>query len=261
MILPNTLLAPTSYLQTPSAWPLRRTVLAKIAQLALCTLALALDLATAPSRASETVWDGYTYLQVPVRVGSDTRLVMPEPFDDAWEHESEVACTLLDPRTLIIRPRSNAIEQRLTLRGKRSGTLYLAHVSSTLPYTPVVTVRNTASGRGDNPTARAAPGVLGLLKAMMLGRAPTGYQVQHSERVLLDQAPYRVVAQEVWRSHRQTGILAQISTANPSLPIPIVPANLLIRIPELGALRALAADEFELSANRLSTNVYLVYVK
>lgn len=248
-------------LPTPSDSPPRRTALPALVQFALCMLALSLLLSTAPCRASETVWDGYTYLQVPVRAGSDTRLVMPEPFDDAWEHESEVACTLLDPRTLIIRPRSNAIDQRLTLRGKRSGTLYLAHVSSTLPYTPVVTVRNTVGGRGDSPAGRATPGVLGLLKAMMLGRAPSGYQVQHSERVLLDQAPYRVVAQEVWRSHRQTGILAQISTANPSLPIPIVPANLLIRIPEIGALRALAADEFELSANRLSTNIYLVYVK
>ena len=225
------------------------------------TSALAMVVSAFPCRASETVWDGYAYLQVPVRAGSDTRLVMPEPFDDSWEHESEVACTLLDPRTLIIRPRSNAIEQRLTLRGKRSGTLYLAHVSSSLPYTPVVTVRNSVAGRGEAPGARTTPGVLGLLKAMMLGRAPAGYQVQHSERVLFDQAPYRVVAQEVWRSHRQTGILAQISTANPSLPVPIVPANLLIRIPEIGALRALAADEFELSPNRLSTNIYLVYVK
>ena len=222
---------------------------------------LALGLAAVPCRAAESVWDGYAYLQVPVRAGSDTRLVMPEPFDESWEHESEVACTLLDPRTLIIRPRSNAIEQRLTLRGKRTGTLYLAHVSSTLPYTPVVTVRNTIAGRGDMPGARATSGVLGLLKAMMLGRAPAGYQVQRSERVLLDQSPYRVVAQEVWRSNRQTGIVARISTANPAVPVPIVPANLLIRIPEIGALRALAADEFELSANRLSTNIYLVYVK
>jgi len=213
------------------------------------------------AHAAEAIWDGSTYLQVPVRVGSDTRLVMPEPFDDSWERESDVACTLLDPRTLIIRPRSSTIEQRLTLRGRRTGTLYLAHVSSSLPYAPIVTVRNSMTGHGDSSAGHAPPGVLGLLKAMMQGHTPAGYQVQRSERVLFDQAPYRIVAQEVWRSRRQTGILAQISTVSPSQPIPIVPANLLIRIPELGSLRALAADDFELRTNQLSTNVYLVYVK
>jgi len=230
--------------------------------LPLLTVLASLCGSQAPTaHAAEAIWDGSNYLQVPVRMGSDTRLVMPEPFDDSWEHESDVACTLLDPRTLIIRPRNGAIEQRLTLRGRRSGTLYLAHVSSALPYTPVVTVRNIVAGRSDSGSGRAPPGVLGLLKAMMQGHTPAGYQVQHTERVLLDQAPYRIVAQEVWKSRRQTGILAQISTASPSQPLPIVPANLLIRIPELGSLRALAADEFELRSNQLSTNVYLVYVK
>ena len=211
--------------------------------------------------ATEAIWDGNTYLPVPVHLGSDTRLVMPEPFDDSWEREADVACTLLDPRTLIIRPRSSTIEQRLTLRGRRTGTLYLARVSSALPYAPVITVRNGVGARGDYADGRAPTGVIALLKAMMQGHMPAGYQVQHSDRVIFDQSPYRIVAQEVWKSRRQTGILAQISTVNPGQPLSIVPANLLIRIPELGSLRALAADEFELRASRLSTNVYLVYVK
>jgi hypothetical protein len=212
------------------------------------------------SSATEAVWEGSTYLQVPVRLGSDTRLVMPEPFDDAWEHESDVACTLLDAHTLIIRPRSGNIEQRLTLRGRRTGTLYLARVSSALSYSPIVTVRNVTPTGDENPSGRTQSGVLGLLRAMMQGRAPAGYQVQHSQRVLFDQTPYRIVAQEVWRNQRQTGIVAQISTANPAHLIPIVPANLLIRIPELGVLRAMAADNFELNAARAATNIYLVYV-
>ncbi len=214
-----------------------------------------------PCGAEDAVWEGSTYLQIPVRFGSDTRLVMPEPFDDSWERDTEVACTLMDPRTLIIRPRTNTIEQRLTLRGRRTGTLYLARVSSALPYTPLVTVHNGAPPTDELPVARASNGVLGLLKAMMLGRAPAGYEVQRSQRLLFDQAPYRIVAREVWRSQRQTGILAQISTARPSQAIPIVPANLFIRIPELGTLRALAADDFELDTNRMSTNVYLVYAR
>jgi hypothetical protein len=212
-----------------------------------------------PCFAIEAIWDGSTYLQVPVRLGSDTRLVMPEPFDDSWEREGDVACTLLDSHTLIIRPRGGNIEQRLTLRGRRTGTLYLARVSSALAYTPIVTVHNLAVANDETPSGRSQPGVLSLLKAMLQGHAPAGYQVQHSQRVLFDQSPYRIVAQEVWRSHRQTGIVAQISTANPTRSIPIVPANLFIRIPELGALRAMAADNFELDANRAATNVYLVY--
>jgi len=223
---------------------------------------LALLVASAPpagAGASELVWDGTTYLPVPVRLGSDTRLIMPEPFDDSWERDNEVATVLLDAHTLIIRPRSANVEQRLTLRGRKSGTLYLARVSSALPYTPIVTVANTTGLRDDPPAGHTRPTVVGLLKAMMQGSAPAGYQVLHSQRVLLDQPPYRIVAQQVWRSRHQTGIVAQLSTSLPGQTIPVVPANILVRVPELGTLRAMAADDFELNANRLSTRVYLVY--
>src|SRR6266478_1128530 len=74
--------------------------------------------------AADIQWDATNYLRVPVRLGSDTRLVMPEPFDDAWEHDDEISATLLDARTLIIRPRTAKVEQRLTLRGRATGTLY-----------------------------------------------------------------------------------------------------------------------------------------
>ncbi len=212
--------------------------------------------------AAESDWDASSYLRVPVRLGSDTRLVMPEPFDDSWERDAEVACTLLDARTLIIRPRVGVIEQRLTLRGRKSGTLYLARVSSSLPYAPLVTVRNAAALREEAQSGRTQPTVVGLLKAMMQGNAPAGYQVMRSQRVLFDHAPYRIVAQQVWRSRRQTGILAQLSAnlSGRTMPaIPIVPANIFIRIPELGTLRAMAADAFELDANHGSTRIYLVY--
>lgn len=220
---------------------------------------LAMLLCAFPACAADTNWDGSTYLRVPVRLGSDTRLVMPEPFDDVWERDGEVACSLLDSRTLIIRPRTSGIEQRLTLRGRKTGTIYLARVSSSLPYSPIVTVRNLAALRDDNPSGRPQPTVVGLLKAMMQGIAPAGYQVQRSQRVLFDQAPYHIVAQQVWRSRHQTGILAELSTSLPGQTIAIVPANILIRIPELGLLRAMAADEFELDASHASTRVYLVY--
>jgi hypothetical protein len=229
--------------------------------LLLCTIfALsAQPIPTFASDAANTNWDGSSYLRVPVRAGSDTRLVMPEPFDDSWERESEVACTLLDSHTLIIRPRTTDIEQRLTLRGRKSGTIYLARVSSSLPYSPIVTVHNLAAPREDGAPVRSRTTVVGLLKAMMQGVAPAGFQILKSERVLFDQTPYRVVAQQVWRSRHQTGILAEISTSLPSQTVPIVPADILIRIPELGVLRAMAADDFELDANHASTRIYLVY--
>lgn len=219
----------------------------------------ALALGASPAPAADATWDGNTYLRVPVRLGSDTRLVMPEPFDDAWERDAEVGCTLLDSHTLIIRPRVADIEQRLTLRGRKTGTLYLARVSSSLPYAPIVTVHNVVPPRDESVSGRTQPTVVGLLKAMMQGNAPAGYQVLHSQRVLFDQTPYRIIARQVWRSRHQTGILAELSTTVPGQSIPIVPANLLIRIPELGRLRALAADDFELDAGHASTRVYLVY--
>ena len=96
--------------------------------IALTAIFLAAAASCRLAAAAESVWEGSAYLQVPVRLGSDTRLVMPESFDDAWERESEVACTLLDARTLIIRPRSSNIEQRLTLRGRKTGTRPLENI-------------------------------------------------------------------------------------------------------------------------------------
>lgn len=243
--------------QAPAAARLRRLLLR--APGALLAVSMVLVASAPQAGASELVWDGTTYLPVPVRLGSDTRLIMPEPFDDSWERDNEVATVLLDAHTLIIRPRSANVEQRLTLRGRKSGTLYLARVSSALPYTPIVTVANTTGLRDDPPAGHTRPTVVGLLKAMMQGSAPAGYQVLNSQRVLLDQPPYRIVAQQVWRSRHQTGIVAQLSTSLPGQTIPVVPANILVRVPELGTLRAMAADDFELNANRLSTRVYLVY--
>jgi len=224
-----------------------------------CLVLLPVILGADDAGALDNAWDGNSYLQIPVRLGSDTRLIMPEPFDDAWERETEVSCTLLDAHTLIIRPRTSNIEQRLTLRGRKSGTLYLARVSSALGYAPIVTVRNTTGLHEETAFGRTQPTVVGLLKAMMQGTAPAGYQVQRSDRVLLDQAPYRIVAQQVWRSGQYTGILAQLSTTLAGQTIPVVPANILIRIPELGSLRAMAADSFELNAARVTTMVYIVY--
>lgn len=217
---------------------------------------LAVTAGSAP--AADVEWDGTTYLRVPVRLGSDTRLVMPEPFDDAWEHDEEIAATLLDNHTLIIRPRVSKIEQRLTLRGRASGTLYLARVSSALPYAPVVVVHVKASGAGASESGQVLS-VIALLRAMMLGTVPPGFRIEKTSRVLLDRPPYRITAEQLWQSFGQAGVIARIRSTLPQKPIPVVPANIQIQIPQLGALRAMAADDYELDAQQGNSRVYFVY--
>ena len=214
--------------------------------------------ALASAHATDIEWDGTSYLRVPVKLGSDTRLVMPEPFDDAWEHDDEISATLLDTHTLIIRPRTAKIEQRLTLHGRNSGTLYLARVSSALPYTPVVNVRTPAIASGTSDSG-ATLSVTALLRAMMLGAVPPGFRVEKSSRVLLDQAPYRVVAEQLWQSFGQAGVIARVTSTLPLRTVPIVPANIQIQIPQLGALRAMAADDYEIGPENSSSRVYIVY--
>jgi len=220
-----------------------------------------LALASTLSQSAEMQWDANSYLRIPVKLGSDTRLVMPEPFDDAWEHDEEVSATLLDPRTLIIRPRTARVEQRLTLRGRQSGTLFLARVSSALPYTPLVVVQAPAPSGRALTDAVSEPTVTSLLKAMMLGTAPPGFRVDKSSRVLLDLAPYRVVAEQLWQSSRQAGVIARLHSTLPRRPIALVPANIQIRIAQLGTLRAMAADDYELGPDLGSTHIYLVYAR
>jgi hypothetical protein len=183
---------------------------------------------------------------------------MPEPFDDAWEHDEEISTSLLDPYTLIIRPRADKVEQRLTLRGHSSGTLYLARVSSALPYSPVITV-HAATLSGSTNESDGKLSITALLRAMMLGAVPPGFRVEKSSRVLLDQPPYRVVAEQLWQSFGQAGVVARVTSALPQHAVPIIPANIQVQIPQLGTLRAMAADDYELGPDQMSSRIYIVY--
>jgi len=218
-----------------------------------------LTLASASVHAVDIEWDGISYLRVPVKLGSDTRLIMPESFDDAWEHEDEVTASLLDANTLIIRPRVARVEQRLTLRGRSTGALYLARVSSTLPYTPLVIVHGSSFHNGATSESASGLSVSALLRAMMLGTIPHGFKAEKSSRVLLDQPPYRVVAESLWRSFRQAGVIARVTSTLPKNTVPIIPANIQIHIPQLGPLRAMSADEYELSPEQPTSHIYMVY--
>jgi len=238
------------------------TTFATFAAHAACAACAAIGFC-AVAMAHEVAWNGTHYLPVPVRLGSDTRLVMPEECDDAWERDADVAVSSLDATTLIIRPRTATIEQRLTLHGRRTGTLYLARVSSALPYTPLVVVRAIqpaapAQGAGG---ASSSANVVGLLRAMMLGTAPAGLRIERSARVLLDQPPYRIVARELWRSGTVSGIVAELTSTLQGRALQVVPANLVIRIPELGALRAAAPERYEIPPEAPATRLFLVYAR
>src|SRR5882757_4238994 len=230
-----------------------------VASLAKGLVAPLLSTSMVTLMAADLQWNATNYLRIPVRLGSDTRLVMPESFDDAWEHDDEISASLLDARTLIIRPRIATIEQRLTLRGRSSGTLYLARVSSSLPYAPVVIVHGPSRPEGVQSETSGNLSVTALLRALMVGSAPAGFRVERAARVLLDEAPYHVVAEQFWQSFGQSGIIARVTSTIPQRAVPIIPANMQIRIPQLGALRAMAADVYEIGPERQSTRFYLVY--
>jgi len=227
-----------------------------------CAAVLFLALLACPPRAAsrEIAWDGRTYLPIAVRPGADTRLVMPEEFDDAWERDSEVAVAPLDATTLIIRPRAATIDQRLTLRGRRSGTIYLARVSTSLPFTPLVVVRNPATS-AEPALPDPAASVVDVLRALLRGVPPPGFRVDRSATILLDQPPYRLRARELWRSGRLAGIVADLESTVPGHAIQVVPANIVLRVPELGSLRAAAPDRFELDPTSPSTRLLLVFAR
>jgi len=52
-----------------------------------------------------------------------------------------------------------------------------------------------------------------------------------------------------------------VTSTLPQHSVPIVPPNIRIQIPELGRLRAMAADEYELGPEQLSSRIYIVYAR
>ena len=102
--------------------------------------------------------------------------------------------------------------------------------------------------------------VVGLLRALIRGTAPAGFRIERTSRMLLDQPPYRIRARELWRSARINGIVAELQSTVPGRMVPVVPANIVLRAPELGTLRAAAPERFELDAAAPSTRLVLVFM-
>lgn len=217
------------------------------------------------ARAVDVVYDPNRYIDVRLALGSDTVLQFPE--DVYWSAEQgskfDIAPMGAGSRTLIIRPKADQ-EQRVFFRGATSGTIYLARFSTSSGYVPVINVLApiAASARGvDEARVASRLTIPGLLTSMMRETLPLGFERAPSTTVLLKQAPLLITAREVWASSRMTGVIVLVERNGPAEVVNIHPATIRLQIPELGTLRAFAADAWELNAERPSVRAYLVFTR
>jgi hypothetical protein len=95
----------------------------------------------ASSGAGATVnWDGETLIPLGLQPRSELVLRMPEAITKYWlEQKPEVSITVVDSKTLTVKPMAANTEQRLFLRGA-TGRIYVAKLSTALNYYPYVEV-------------------------------------------------------------------------------------------------------------------------
>ncbi len=220
---------------------------------------------TATCLAVEVQHDPSRYIDVKLQLGSDTLLQFPEEVIWNAEQPSRFQAAPFGPssRSLIIRPVAEQ-EQRVFFRGMETNTLYLARFSTANGYLPVITVTLPPSppARGEEGVRSAARlTVPGLVASMMRYSVPGGFETAASKTVLLQQAPLRITAKEVWSSSRMVGVLVEISIEGPIDRVEIQPASVRLQIPEFGTLRAMAADSWELSPDSPATRGYLVFTR
>jgi hypothetical protein len=215
--------------------------------------------------AADVVYDPTRYIDVRLSLGNDTILQFPE--DVAWsaEQASKFDAAAMGPgsRTLIIRPKVEQ-EQRVFFRGASTGTIYLARFSTGSGYLPLINVVapvTTATRSADETRAAARMTIPGLLTAMMRESLPVGFERAPSTTVLLSQAPLQITAREVWASGRMTGVIVQVERNGSGEVVTIHPASIRLQVPELGTLRAFAADVWELSPDRPTTRGYFVFTR
>lgn len=210
--------------------------------------------------ASEVVHDGRRYIDVPLQLGSDTVLNFPE--DVSWSAEQPSRFDIkpfgAGFRSLIVRPLAEQ-EQRVFFRGNTSGQIYLARFATGASYLPIITVRSGAAQAEEQYRTAARASIPSLLRAMMAGGAAPGFERARSSRVLLSQAPLTITAREVWSAPQLVGIIVELELAGGAPALEIRPAGVRIDIPELGALRAFAADAWELTVTQPRTRGYLVF--
>jgi hypothetical protein len=225
------------------------------------TLAFALALASAPALADDFVWTGKSYIPIPAVFNQDIVISFPEPVTFSLQQPSAVEQKEWDDHSIILRPKVQEQDQRALIKGKKTGKTYYAKVSSHLPFVPFRNVIDGTASAQEERVAAAGNTQLGLMKAMMTpnGIPPQGFEEQTSQKVMLDMAPFKITASNVWSSPGMVGIIATLSSTIPGVTIPVVPTNIQLRVPEFGALRIMGADSWELSPTYPSTRVYLIF--
>ncbi len=210
--------------------------------------------------ATDVVYDGRRYIDVPLQLGSDTVLNFPE--DVSWSAEQPSRFDIkpfgAGFRSLIVRPLAEQ-EQRVFFRGTASGQIYLARFATAGAYLPIVNVRSGAAQAEEQYRAASRASIPSLLRAMMTGGTAPGFERARSSRVLLTQPPLLITAREVWSAPQLVGIVVDLQLAGGAPALEIRPAGVRIDIPELGTLRAFAADAWELSTEQPRARGYLVF--
>lgn len=223
-------------------------------------LVLAWVLVAGGALANDVVYDGRRYIDVPLQVGSDTVLNFPE--DVSWSPEQpskfEIKPFGNGFRSLIVRPLVEQ-EQRVFFRGVSSGQIYLARFATGSNYLPVINVRSGAAQAEEQFRAASRVSIPGLLRAMMSGGPSLGFERAQTSRVLLQQAPLRITAREVWSSPQLVGIAVEFELMGGAPSVEIRPAGIRIEIPDMGPLRAMNADNWELTSARPKSQGYLVF--
>lgn len=211
--------------------------------------------------ADDFVWNGKSYIPIPAVFNQDVIISFPEPVVLNFQQPSAVDVKEWDEKSVLIRPTVNEQEQRVLIKGKKTGKTYYGKVSSRLPFVPFRNVVDGTVAAQEERAAAAGTTALGLMKAMMTpnGIPPQGFDEASSQRVILDTAPYRITAHSVWTSPSMVGITATLSSTIPNVSIQVVPTNIQIRVPEFGSLKVMGADYWELTPDFPSTRIYLVF--
>lgn len=210
--------------------------------------------------AGDVVYDGRRYIDVPLQLGSDTVLNFPEDVNWSAEQPSRFDIKPFGAsfRSLIVRPLGEQ-EQRVFFRGNASGQIYLARFATDGGYMPIVTVRSGAALAEERFRAAARASIPALLRMMMGGGGAPGFERARSDRVLLAQPPLSITAREVWSAPQLVGIVVDVDLIGGAPALDLRPAGIRIDIPELGTLRAFAADAWELTGARPRVRGYLVF--
>ena len=223
----------------------------------------------ASSAAGATVnWDGETLIPLGLEARSELVLRMPEPITKYWlEQAPEVSITVVDPKTLTVKPTTPTTEQRLFLRGT-TGKIYVAKLSTSLSYYPYVEVLDKTvapardAGKG-TASAAALTGPQSLMIAMMKKTPPVGFGVSASQRPILKTDDYAIQATAVWHSPTITGLVAKIERQGAiGREIRFSPTEIEVVIPEFGGSWFLiGADSWVLTDAKPATNMYFVFEK